>query len=129
MADLIDRAKGCGYLTNEEATDLDSVDSKKLVQVLARCTNEILVSIQVPFRREKALQMADFESMLEKAESPSEKESIKLSFKEKQNDAELMVWLKDFPKTQADFKEMRRSAGQHMPEIDVAVHCALMIEE
>jgi len=45
MADLMDRAKAAGYLTNEEANDLDNVDSKKLVQVLARCTNKILVSI------------------------------------------------------------------------------------
>jgi len=40
-----------------------------------------------------------------------------------------MIWLKDFPKTQADFKEMRRSAAQHMPEMDIAIHAALMIEE
>lgn len=42
---------------------------------------------------------------------------------------DLTVWLKDFPKTAADFKEMRRSAAQHMPEIDLAIHSSILIEE
>lgn len=42
---------------------------------------------------------------------------------------ELTVWLKDFPKTASDFKELRRSAAQHMPEVDLAVHAAVLIEE
>lgn len=42
---------------------------------------------------------------------------------------ELTVWLKDFPKTAADFKEMRRSAAQHLPDIELAVHCTVLIEE
>lgn len=42
---------------------------------------------------------------------------------------ELTVWLKDFPKNAADFKELRRSAAQHMPEVDIAVHAAVLIEE
>lgn len=42
---------------------------------------------------------------------------------------DLTVWLKDFPKTAADFKEMRRSAAQHMPEIDLAIHGSILIEE
>lgn len=42
---------------------------------------------------------------------------------------DLTVWLKDFPKTAADFKEMRRSAAQHMPEIDMAIHASILIEE
>lgn len=41
----------------------------------------------------------------------------------------MTVWLKDFPKTAADFKEMRRSAAQHMPEVDIAIHAAILIEE
>ncbi len=39
------------------------------------------------------------------------------------------MWLKDFPKTAADFKEMRRSAAQHLPEVDIAIHAAILIEE
>lgn len=42
---------------------------------------------------------------------------------------ELTVWLKDFPKTAADFKEMRRSAAQHLPDIELAVHSTVLIEE
>ena len=42
---------------------------------------------------------------------------------------ELTVWLKDFPKTAADFKECRRSAVQHMPDIDLYIHAGIMIEE
>ena len=37
--------------------------------------------------------------------------------------------MKDFPKTAADFKELRRSAAQHYPEIDMAVHSTILIEE
>jgi uncharacterized protein HemY len=42
---------------------------------------------------------------------------------------ELTIWLKDFPKNAADFKELRRSAAQHMPEIDIAIHATILIEE
>lgn len=42
---------------------------------------------------------------------------------------ELTVWLKDFPKNAADFKELRRSAAQHIPEIDIAIHASILIEE
>ena len=73
--------------------------------------------------------ITEFESAMEKAESPSEKESIRFSHKEKLNDTDLTVWLKDFPRTANDFKEIRRSAGQHMPEVDIAIHAAFMIEE
>ncbi len=129
MADLLDRAKAAAYLTQAEADDLEAVEPTKICQVLARCTNEILTSIQVPLRRQKADQLAEFEAQLEKAESPSEKESMRFSQKEKQKDIELTVWLKDFPKSAADFRELRRSASQHMPEVDVAIHAAFMLEE
>jgi hypothetical protein len=45
------------------------------------------------------------------------------------SEVELFVWLKDFPKTASDFKEMRRSALQHMPEVDLSIHAGIMIEE
>ncbi len=49
--------------------------------------------------------------------------------KEMLKKTDLTVWLKDFPKSAADFKEMRRSAAQHMPEIDLAIHASILIEE
>ena len=45
------------------------------------------------------------------------------------SETDLVVWLKDFPKTASDFKELRRSAAQHMPEIDLAINAGIMIEE
>lgn len=39
------------------------------------------------------------------------------------------MWLKDFPVEATDLKEMRRSAAQHMPELDIAVHATFLIEE
>ena len=39
------------------------------------------------------------------------------------------MWLKDFPSNAADFKELRRSAAQHMPEVDMAIHASILIEE
>jgi len=56
-------------------------------------------------------------------------DSDKSSFKKKMSEVELFVWLKDFPKTASDFKEMRRSALQHMPEVDLSIHAGIMIEE
>ena len=52
------------------------------------------------------------------------KENIELSKKN-----ELTVWLKDFPRNAADFKELRRSAAQHLPEVDIALHAAILVEE
>ena len=40
-----------------------------------------------------------------------------------------MVWLKDFPKSADDFKELRRSGAQHQSEIEVAIQGLFMIEE
>ena len=42
---------------------------------------------------------------------------------------ELTVWLKDFPKTADDFRELRRSGAQHQPEIEVALEGLFMVEE
>ena len=42
---------------------------------------------------------------------------------------ELSVWLKDFPRSADDFKELRRSGAQHMPEIEVALQGLFLIEE
>jgi len=53
LSDLINQAKTANYLTPEEIANTEKVDPQKLQQVLARCTNEILVSIIVPLKREK----------------------------------------------------------------------------
>jgi len=37
--------------------------------------------------------------------------------------------LKDFPRTQDDFKEMRRSAAQHQPDVESAIHGVFLVEE
>jgi hypothetical protein len=39
------------------------------------------------------------------------------------------VWLRDFPHNAADFKELRRSAAQHTPEVDIALHGVILIDE
>lgn len=109
MSDLLERAKTAGYLSAAEAEDIDSIDTSKLTQILARCTNELLVSMQLPLRRQKAEMVAEYEGTLEKAESPSEKESIRQSHKQKQGDAELVVWLKDYPRSAEDVQAMRRN--------------------
>ena len=42
---------------------------------------------------------------------------------------ELQIWLKDFPKTVEDFRELRRSAAQHQPDVETAIHGVFLIEE
>lgn len=37
--------------------------------------------------------------------------------------------MKDFPRTQDDFKEMRRSAAQHQPDVESAIHGVFLVEE
>ena len=96
--------------------------------MLARCTNEALVGIQMPLRRQKLEMQAEYDKNLAAA-AEEEKEQMMSSFRERLNETELTVWLKDFPVTQADLQEMRRSAAQHMPEADIAIHTAIFIEE
>ena len=49
--------------------------------------------------------------------------------KAEEQTTELQIWLKDFPRTADDFKELRRSGAQHQPDIEVAIHGVFMIEE
>ena len=79
-------------------------------------------------RRETLEIKNDYENKINLADE-SEKASLRSSLKNKFAETELTVWLKDFPKTASDFKEMRRSAAQHMPEIDVSIHAGILIEE
>jgi hypothetical protein len=37
--------------------------------------------------------------------------------------------LKDFPRTVVDFQEMRRSAAQHQPDVESAIHGVFLVEE
>ena len=67
QTEILDRARAAGYLTDLELASLASVDPIKLQQVFARCTNEILVSIQLPLRREKLDLKIDFETKINTA--------------------------------------------------------------
>lgn len=116
------------YLSDSEIASLATVDPIKLQQVFARCTNDILVSIQLPLRREKLELKENFDIKLNAAPEV-DKESLRSTYKDKMSEVELTVWLKDFPKTASDFKELRRSASQHMPEIDLTIHAGVLIEE
>jgi len=107
-------------LTEEEINDLSSVDATKLQQVFAKCTNEILASIIVPLRRAKAEEVDVEAASLEKMNEEQKAEALEAR-KNKAEDTELTLWLKDFPKTAGDFKEMRRSAEEHMPQLEVAL--------
>ncbi len=49
----MNQAKGKQYLTEEEAADLTVVDEEKLNEAFAKATKEILLSYQVPLRRQK----------------------------------------------------------------------------
>ena len=112
MSDLVNQAKAKQYVTEAEANDLKTIDEIKLRQVLARCTNEILAGITVPLRREKQGEKEKFEETLEKVENETERsEQMKKRFDDQT--IELTVWLKDFPRTTEDFKELRRSGSQH----------------
>ena len=53
LKNLLEHAEASGYLTKEETLSMDSVSENKKRQVLARSTNDLLVSIQLPLRREK----------------------------------------------------------------------------
>ena len=128
ISDLINQAKAKQYLTEEECSEIKAVEEVKLRQVLARCTNEILASITVPLRRAKLAAEEEFQAALEKMETDEERREAKDKRLANQT-TELQVWLKDFPRTADDFKELRRSGGQHQPDIEVAIHGVFMIEE
>jgi hypothetical protein len=70
-----------------------------------------------------------FNTSLANISDPKEKQRLQSLHTEKLKRTELTVWLKDFPKTSSDLREMRKSAAQHMPEIDLAVHASILIEE
>ena len=91
---------------------MESVDPIKLQQAFARTTAEILAGSQVPLRRLKAEQ-EEKEFVAMENMSENEKKAAEEAKKNKQPEVELTVWLKDFPKTAADFRELRRSAAQH----------------
>ena len=113
LADLLNQAKAKQYLTEAEADDLASVDPTKVRQVLARTTNEILASMTVPLRRQKLEEQNAFKEKLEKITDTDEKNAALEENKATSSAVELSVWLKDFPKSADDFKELRRSGAQH----------------
>ena len=109
--DLVNQAKAKNYLTEDEAHDLEKVDPLKVRQVLSRATNEILASITVPLRRMKLDENAQFKEKLDKIANDEERKAVLQEHKAKENAIELVVWLKDFPKSADDFKELRRSGA------------------
>ena len=129
MADLLNQAKAKSYITEEEAADLGKVDQIKVRQVLARTTNELLAGITVPLRRQKAEDADKFKESLEKMADDEKRMEAIAEHDAKANDVELVVFLKDFPSTAEDFKELRRSGAQHQPEIEVAIQGLFMVEE
>ena len=121
LADLLNQAKAKNYLTEEEADHLAKVDPIKVRQVLARTTNEILASITVPLRRIKLEEADRLREKLEKISDDTERSKVAEAQKTQASALELTVWLKDFPRSAEDFKELRRSGAQHQPEIEVAI--------
>ena len=129
LADLLNQAKAKNYLTEEEADHLAKVDPIKVRQVLARTTNEILASITVPLRRIKLEEADRLREKLEKISDDTERSKVAEAQKTQASALELTVWLKDFPRSAEDFKELRRSGAQHQPEIEVAIQGLFMVEE
>ena len=85
MADLVNQAKGKGYLTEEEGNNLGSVDEIKLRQVLARSTNEILAGITLPLRRLKKDADDEFNAKYEALEDEeAKKEALEKRKEDKQ---------------------------------------------
>ena len=84
--------------------------------------------MSVPLRREKRDADDQFAEKLESIEDGKERDETKAK-RAAEQDTELTIWLKDFPKTADDFKELRRSGAQHQPELEVAIHGCFMIEE
>jgi hypothetical protein len=82
IADLINQAKARAYLTEEEASNVRTVDEVKLRQVLARTTNELLASITVPMRRAKRDADDDFFAKLEAVEDEAQKKELQAKHKE-----------------------------------------------
>ena len=111
IADLINQAKAKAYLTDAECEDLPNVDPIKARQVLARTTNEILASMTVPLRRLKAEEQERFKEKLEKIADKADKQAAKDEQEVIDSAIELTVWLKDFPKSADDFRELRRSGA------------------
>ena len=116
-------------MTEEETTYLGKVDQTKVRQALARATNEILASITVPLRRLKVEEAEKFKERLEKITDDDEQKAAKEEQAALLKQTELTVWLKDFPRSAEDFKELRRSGAQHQPEIEVAIQGLFMVEE
>jgi hypothetical protein len=65
----------------------------------------------VPLRREKQQSIDDFNAKIGGVTDDAERERLTELHQERLGKQELTVWLKDFPRTAADLKEMKRSAA------------------
>jgi len=63
---LLSQSKAKGYLTEDEISSLSTIEELRLRQALARSTNELLASVTVPLRRQKAEELKTFEESVEK---------------------------------------------------------------
>ena len=72
----------------------------------------MMAGIVVPLRRAKAEEEEKFLGGLDKIEDEKERQQAERDYYSKK-DVEVQVWLKDFPISGEDFKELRRSGAQH----------------
>lgn len=127
MKDLIENSESRGYMTAAEIAE--NHDHMKVQQALARSANDLVAGIQVPLRREKQAMLDDFNSKIGSVTDETQRKQLTELHEARLKRIELTLWLKDFPKTAADLREMKRSAAQHMPDLDLGIHAALLIEE
>ena len=77
MKELIENAESRGYITAAEIAE--NKDTVKIKQALARSTNDILISIQLPLRREKAALIETHATQLAAVTDVEEKAKLQLS--------------------------------------------------
>ena len=97
------QAKAKGYLSEDEIASISTIEEIRLRQALARSTNELLAGITVPLRRQKAEELKAHEENVEKLTDEKEIAEAEKEFFEKNKKLDLTVWLKDFPRSSADF--------------------------
>lgn len=74
LKDLLENAETKGYLTAAEIAE--NKDLHRMQQALARSTNDLLVSMQLPLRREKQQQLEQFTQALSAVTDPEERKQL-----------------------------------------------------
>jgi len=76
-----------------------------------------LAGYSVPLRRQKLEEETNFHELIEKTSDLSAKKDLTFQRQKErlegfiENGPELQIWLKDFPKSTEDFRELRRSSA------------------